>query len=297
MSQTMASGAPPAGRWSRLGFAAVPRSYDLNSMFGMVVGEQNSGKSYLMQSNRDAFIINADDSPVVNPKGEACIWPSRDSDGRIIDLDGRPMVLTWEQIEAKRKVLVDMATANVDRPRCVVLDTIFPAIRLLKQWVPKQLGRDQWDLCHGPAAWEKLYSTLIEFALSLRNHGYGVWFVAHVSKRWIPVDENKNVCEHSLSMPEGLKDRLSKTVEMIAPLRATLEVAQVPYKVERKVGDKSIVESKIRQETRIRRSIAFSLPDYAHLIRTRTIRPMQDVALDEGNPWEAFSRAFAEATT
>lgn len=293
--QTLAAGSPPAGRWKRLGFGATPVAFDLNNVFGMLVGEQNSGKSYLVQSNPDAFVINADDSPVVNPHGQACIWPARDSNGRIIDLDGKPMVLTWDAIERKKQTLIEMAKANEDRPKTVVLDTLFPVLRLLKHHVVQHYGKQDWDQLHGPMAYERVYSSVIEFALSLRQHGYGVWFIAHLSKRWVPLSETSNVQEYALSMSEGLRERLSKTVEMIAPIVATQEVETFAEEQTITVGAKEIKRQVSKTRPVIKRTISFSNPSFAHLIRTRTLRPMPDVPLDEGNPWETFSRAFRSA--
>jgi hypothetical protein len=275
----MAVGSPPAGRWSQLGFATVPVAFDLDNVFGMLVGEQNSGKSYLVQSNPEAFIINADDSPVVNPKGQACIWPARDDQGRIIDLDGKPLVLTWEAIERKKEQLIQMAQSGVDRPRTIVLDTLFPVLRL-----------------HGPMAYEKMYSTLIDFALELRQHGYGVWFVAHLSKKWVSLDETKTVSEYGLSMSEGLRERLSKTVEMIAPVRAVHQTTTEVTKVTTKVGNKDVTRNVATSKPSIRRYLAFNDPEFSHVIRTRTLRPLPNIELSENDsPWETFSRAFSEA--
>ncbi|MGA1752730.1 MAG: AAA family ATPase [Pontimonas sp.] len=293
--QTLAAGTPPAGRWKRLGFGATPVAFDLNNVFGMVVGPQNCGKSYLVQSNPDAFIINADDSPVVNPHGQACIWPARDTNGRIIDLDGKPMVLTWDAIEKKKQLLIEMAKANEDRPKCVVLDTLFPVIRLLKQHVTQQYGKQNFEDLHGPMAYERVYGALIEFALSLRQHGYGVWYVAHLSKKWVPLSETSNVEEYRMAMSDGLQERLSKTVEMIAPIKATHETKTYAEEQTITVGAKEIKRQVTKTRPVICRTIAFSDPAFSHLIRTRTLRPMPDVPLDEGNPWETFSRAFKTA--
>lgn len=294
--QTLAVGST-TGRWPGLGMRAVPRALNLDSIWGLIIGEQNSGKSYLVQSNPNAFIINADDSPVVNPQGLATIWPARNDNGQIVDADGSPMCLTWDAIEKKKQQLIDMAKANVDRPSCVVLDTLFPAVRLLRQWVPRRLNKELWEQCHGPQAWDLLYNTLIEFGMSLRNHGYGVWFVAHLSRKWHMLNETSSVSEYTISMPEGLRDRLSKTVEMIAPIQAIMERKVGVKQVQRMVGGRTITENKPTETVTIRRTICFQVPEFSHLIRTRTIRPINDVSLDEGNPWETFSRAFTEATT
>jgi hypothetical protein len=294
--QTLAVGSTKS-RWPSLGMRAVPRPQSLNSIWGLIIGEQNAGKSYLVQSNPEAFVINADDSSIVNPAAEATIWPARDEVNRIVDVDGKPMHLTWDAIDRKRKQLIAMAEANADRPACVVLDTLFPCVRLLKHWVPRQLHKDSWELCHGPAAWDLLYNTLIEFGMSLRNHGYGVWFVAHLSKRWHNINETSSVPEYAISMPEGLRDRLSKTVEMIAPIQAVMERKMTVQKVERRAGDRVIHENKPVEAVEIRRSVCFQVPEFSHLIRTRTIRPIHNVSLDDGNPWEAFSRAFIQATS
>jgi len=292
----MAVGSPPAGRWSQLGFATVPVAFDLDNVFGMLVGEQNSGKSYLVQSNPEAFIINADDSPVVNPKGQACIWPARDDQGRIIDLDGKPLVLTWEAIERKKEQLIQMAQSGVDRPRTIVLDTLFPVLRLLRAHIVKRFNKTQWEDLHGPMAYEKMYSTLIDFALELRQHGYGVWFVAHLSKKWVSLDETKTVSEYGLSMSEGLRERLSKTVEMIAPVRAVHQTTTEVTKVTTKVGNKDVTRNVATSKPSIRRYLAFNDPEFSHVIRTRTLRPLPNIELSENDsPWETFSRAFSEA--
>ena len=293
--QFVAAGTPPAGRWKSLGFGTVPVAFDLDTVFGMLVGEQNSGKSYLVQSNPNAFIINADDSPIVNPQGQACIWPSRNSDGRIIDLDGSPMVLTWEAIEKKKQQLIQMAERGEDRPKCVVLDTLFPVLRLIRNHVIKQFNKANWEDLHGPMAYERVYSTLIEFALTLRQHGYGVWFVAHISKRWHNLSETNSVCEYALSMSDGLKDRLSKTVELIAPVKSSIEQATIVEPQTLTVAGKTVTRNVTKTKTVINRELAFNDHEFIHLIRTRTLRPLSNVSLNEGNPWEAFSRAFSKA--
>lgn len=295
--QTVAAGTPPAGRWASLGFASVPVAFDLDTVFGMLVGEQNSGKSYLAQSNPNAFIINADDSPIVNPHGQACIWPARDTDGRIIDLDGKPMVLTWDAIEKKRQQLIQMAKDNVDRPRTVVLDTIFPVMRLLKQHVVAHFNKTEWEQLHGPMAYEKVYSILIEFALSLRSHGYGVWFVAHLSKRWVSLSETSNIQEYALYMSEGLRERLSKTVELIAPVRAMNSTKVVTSDKTINVGGKEVVRKVTNEVPYTRRYLAFNDPEFANIIRTRTLKPLPDIDLDGPNPWETFSQAFSNAVS
>ena len=296
--QTTSSNTPPVRAYKSLGFQGGPGQYSLRNLLGMVVGEQNSGKSYLFPSCSDAFIINLDLSSTVSPHAKCVVWPGIGGDGRPIDVDGKPLVMTWEHVMAKVQQLCDMAKNNEERPSMVVFDTMSPMIRLLKPWVAKQMGRDSFELAHGPAAWEKLYDTVIDVAHRLRSHGYGVWLLAHISRAWVEIAESSKIEEHSLSLPPGLRERLSKVVEMIAPVRsdsrevATTEVRQL------NVGGKIVNQNVSSNKQIINRTIAFRDNRYLRLIRTRTLKPMPDIDITNSpDPWGLFEEAYKIANT
>jgi len=105
--QTTAAGTGPVRAYKGLGFQGGPGLYSLRNLFGMVVGEQNSGKSYLFQSCPDAFVINLDLSSTVSPHAKCAVWPGIGLDGRPMDVDGKPLIITWDHVEAKIKQLCD----------------------------------------------------------------------------------------------------------------------------------------------------------------------------------------------
>jgi len=282
--------------WKTLGFSGQRMQYPLNSMFGMVVGEQNTGKSFLFQSNEDAFIINLDLSSTVVPECVATIWPGINEEGRPIDVDGKPMILDWDKVLAKKHQLIELAKADKPRPKCVVFDTITPLIRMLKPWVAQQMGREKWEQCHGPAAYDRLYDEILQIAGDLRKYGYGVWFIAHLSKELMEVSEETTKRELTVNLSSGLTRRLTPAVEMIAPICCDVVTEMVPRTKTIKMSNGKEVEKTFHDTvTSNKRKIAFDDPRFASLIRTRTVNRMPDVDLNSPNPWASFETAFNDA--
>ncbi len=282
--------------WKTLGFSGQRMQYPLNSMFGMVVGEQNTGKSYLFQSNEDAFIFNMDLSSTVVPECVATIWPGINEEGRPIDVDNKPMVLDWDKVLQKKNQLIDMAKKESPRPQCVVFDTITPLVRMLKPWVAQQMGREKWEQCHGPAAYDRLYEEILQIAADLRKHGYGVWFIAHLSKEIMEVSEETTKRELTVNLSSGLTRRLTPAVEMIAPICCDVVTEMVPRKKTLKMSNGKEVEKTFHDTvTSYKRKIAFDDPRFASLIRTRTVNRMADVDLNSTSPWTQFETAFNNA--
>ena len=284
--------------YKTLGFSGQRMQYPLNSMFGMVVGEQNVGKSYLFQSNPDAFIFNLDLSSTVVPECVATIWPGIDEDGRPIDIDGKPIALNWDRILEKKNTLIQMAERNEPRPKCVVFDTITPMTRMLKPWVAKQMGRDKFEQLHGPAAYDKLFEEILQIAFDLKKYGYGVWFIAHLSKEFVQVSEDSSTkqTELVLNLSSGMNRRLTPAVEMIAPICCDVVTEMVPRTKTIKMSNGKQVERTFHDNvTSYKRKIAFEDPRFAGLIRTRTINRMGDIALDGESPWSQFEEAFNNA--
>jgi len=290
--QTMATGASPSKGFPGLGFTQ-PSHYNLKNMWGMVVGEQNSGKSYLFQGCADAFILNLDLTATVSPHAKATVWPGIGQDGRPIDVGGKPITLTWDLVEAKIKQLCDMADRGLDRPSMVVIDTLAPAIRMLKGHVARLMGRETFEQAHGPAAWEKLYDSVIEVAHRLRQHGYGVWMIAHLSREWVEISENSKVEDHYLSLPPGLKERLSKSVEIIAPMRCETVESTTTEPVTITIGGKQVTQQKVITKRENKRILAFADPRYMRLVRTRTLKPLPDIDItNSASAFEDFEKAF-----
>ena len=283
--------------YKTLGFSGQRMQYPLNSLFGMVVGEQNTGKSYLFQSNPDAFIFNLDLSSTVVPECVATIWPGIDEDGRPIDIDDKTISLDWEKVLQKKDQLIQLATSNQPRPKCVVFDTITPMIRMLKPWVTKQFNKNRFEELHGPQAYDRMFEEVLQIAFDLRRAGYGVWFIAHLAKEIVNLNDENNTkqSELILNLSQGMTRRLTPAVEMIAPICCDVVTEMVPRTKTIKMSSGKEVEKTFHDTvTSYKRKIAFSDPRFAGLIRTRTVNRMKDVQLD-GSPWSQFETEFNNA--
>jgi hypothetical protein len=89
---------------------------------------------------------------------------------------------------------VDLA-GHATRPgqETVVIDALGAALRLLRPYVASLYGREQFHEIDGRLGWERLFDTLIEYGQNLRRHGYGVYYIAHLSRKHIPLSEQQHV--------------------------------------------------------------------------------------------------------
>ena len=227
MNHTLAVGKTAANKYPSLGQAAGNSQYPLGKMFGLLVGESGAGKSFVMQSNPDAYILNLDETPTVYPNSEATMFPIAGPDGRPVDETGKPIVLSWEDIEEKKKVLCALATSNSPRPQTVVLDTIMQALRLLRPYVAKMYGRENFRDVDGRLGWERLFDTLIEFAVTLRRHGYGVVFTCHLSRITISGKKVKRKIKTSEKIRKHIAAFENEKLQGITKTRTLSSLTQV----------------------------------------------------------------------
>lgn len=295
----VAAGTPPsAKKWGSFGFDSKGMSYPLSKMFGMVVGEQNVGKTFLLQACPDAFFINCDLSGSPNPNAVSVSWPYVDpATGNVFDVGNRPLSLTWDAVEAKVAQLL-AAPNNSDRPGMVVFDTLGGMIRLLQPWIATQLGRPKFTDCDGRQAWDRLYAHIIDgVCMKLRTAGYGVWLVAHLGRQWKQLDETKSTEVLDFTIGDGLRARLSSVVEVIVPI--VTEVATVSVVREVTVtlpGGAKQVRKVPETDKRVVRKIAFEDPAYRSIRRYRTPKPLPDIVLpDGGDPWATLVSKYDEA--
>lgn len=296
---TVAAGTlPTTKKWANLGFASAGMSYPLTRMFGMIVGEQNCGKTFLLQSCPDAFIVNCDLSGSPNPNAVSVSWPCVDSTtGNTLDVGNRPMTMTWDAVEAKIAQLVSLPPGS-DRPAMVVFDTLGGMIRLLQPWVAAQLGRPKFTDCDGRQAWDRLYAHIIDgVCTKLRTAGYGVWIVAHLGRQWKQIDDSKSTEVLDFQIGDGLRARLSSVVEVIVPLVTEVAtVAIVRDVVTQLPGGAKQTRRVPDSEKRIVRKIAFEDPAYRNIRRARTPKPLPDIVIPEGgDPWATLVAEYDKA--
>ena len=297
MSHTLATGSTAQNKYPSLGKVAGNSQYPLGKTFGLLVGESGAGKSFVMQSNPDAYILNLDETPSVCPNSEAVMFPVAGPDGRPVDEAGNPIVLTWDHIEEKKKALCQLATSNQPRPKTVVLDTIMQALRHLRPHVATMYGRETFREVDGRLGWERLFDTLIEFAVTLRQHGYGVIFTCHLSRKHIPISDNQHVEEYRIMLSEGLYARLFPMFDVVFPVIAEWKVEEVEVEKEVTINGKTIKRNVKHTEKIRKHTAAFENEKLEGITKTRTLSPLTQVELPSVNAWDALENAFDKANT
>jgi len=295
MTHTLANGRTVASKYPSLGSPVVAGKVPIGRMLGLVVGEAGAGKSFLLQSNPNAFIINLDETPAVCPTSEAVMFPTPGSDGRAQDEKGNPIVLSWKLVEEKHKQLVDLATRNQPRPETVVIDTLGAAIRLLRPHIASLYGREKFTDVDGRLGWERLFDTLIEFGASLRRHGYGVYYIAHLSRKHIPLSEQQHVEEYKILISDGLYARMFPMFDIVIPITTTWDTIEEVREVETKVGDR-IIKRQVTDSRKVRKHFAtFSNPKLEGIAKVRTLNPIDTIQLPTDGAWSAMQAAYNAA--
>ena len=296
-THTLATGTTYANKYPSLGSVAGNTQYPIGKMLGLLVGESSSGKSFIMQSNPNAYIINVDETAAVFPNAPAVMFPVAGPDGRPVDENDNPIVMTWDHVEQKKKLLCELAVENKPRPDTVVLDTISDSIRLLRPYVAKMYNREKFTDVDGRLGWERLFETLIDFAVTLRRHGYGVFFICHLARKHIPIAENQHVEEFRIMLSDGLYARLFPMFDVVIPVMAEWHTEEKMIETTHTVGGKTI-KRKVPQSIKVRRHIAaFDNEKLEGIIKTRTFSRLTTVKLPEDGPWTALESAFEAANT
>ena len=225
MAQELAVGKTVAQRFSGLGFSATRMVAPPSRLFGLLVGMPGAGKSCFIQSNPDAFIINTDLSSTTTDEPQACIWPGMGPDGTPVEPDGsgyKSIVLTWDKILEKKKSLIDLSESGKDRPATVMIDSLGPAIALVKNWVTKKAGKSDWKELDGRRAWDDVYEQLLRFALDLRQHGYGFYYICHLVNAKIPLGDDRYVIRPELTITDSFYKRLFPLFELVAAFESEM---------------------------------------------------------------------------
>jgi hypothetical protein len=214
---SIAAGSLPLDKYGgELGFAGVRMIHPLDKCLGLICGYPGGGKSCLIQSHENGFILNLDKSSTTCEEPKAVIWPGINQEGDPIDIDGRTFILDWEATEAKKQLLVKLARENKPRPRTVFIDSVTEMVRLLKDYITRDNNKEKWQDMDGRRAWDRLYDMIVSFCEDLRRAGYGVYLICHVVNAVVPVGEDmfKEVTE--LTLGKGGYKRLYPSFEVVA---------------------------------------------------------------------------------
>lgn len=220
MEQELAVGKTVKQKYGNLGFQSQKMVSPPGRLFGLLVGMPGAGKSCFIQSHPEAFIINCDLSSTVNENPSACIWPGMDKEGRPCSPGTSggttPMVLTWEGVLQKKKQLIEMAEKNQPRPQTIVVDSLGPALALVKDYVTKKMGKNEWKELDGRRAWDDVYEQLVRFPAELRQHGYGFYYICHLVNAKIPLGDDRYVIRPELTITDNFYKRLFPLFELVA---------------------------------------------------------------------------------
>lgn len=294
-NQTLASGTTIASKYGRLGGRVGSSVAHPAGIMALIAGVPGCGKSAFLQTHPDGYIFNLDESSTTAPKPTAARWPDVSEDGRPINDDGSPCFLDWGQVDQKVKVLLDMARKGENRPRTIILDSLTAAIRLLVKWVPSQavaLGiasenKATFKELHGPAAWDAIYTILVDTMVTLHSHGYGVYYVSHVVNAKVPLGDDQFVFRPELTVTDGFYKRIFNVFEMVAVVAKEVVPVQKPDpRFPNTTKTVSVNEEKVVLVT--------SDAKLNEIIKYR-VRIPGKVELPLGQGWAAFETAYLAA--
>jgi hypothetical protein len=213
-------------------------------VLGLIAGAPGSGKSALFQTCPEAFIFNLDPSSTTipgepgaeAPTPKALMWPGISTEGRTLNDQGLPFILSWSFVEEKVAILKGLAARNEPRPKVVVFDSLSAMIALIKSWLPGKAAdfnlatnsKTVWKELDGRAAWDFLYDRIIDLLLSLRAHGYGVYVVGHIVNSKVQLGEDRMTIMPELTITDGFWKRLYPWFELVMIAQAFDEVVSIP---------------------------------------------------------------------
>ena len=286
--QQLSSGRPVADRYGLGGLTGARMKVPLNKTFSILVGTPNSGKSFLLQSNPDAFIINIDGSSTTYPEPKASLWPGWNEAGEPVDGHGNHVNLTWEEIDKKLKQILEMDPAA--RPKTVIFDSLSLMTRVVQDKIIREHeGKRYWKDLDGRYAWDYMGDVILEAANSLRRAGVGVIFTAHMVNKYLPVGENQNVQVWTVQCNDNLFRKIFPAAEFIAVLspKWTTETKQIVTVVKGHRIPKTVSKKVLKYQLCVRH------PDSEFSKCRRAVPSVIDIPTKD--PWTYLETIYNEA--
>jgi hypothetical protein len=207
-------------------------------------------------------------------------------------------MLTWDHVLRMKAVLLEAAKNNdPSRPETIVIDSLAAAISLSKDYVTKAAGKTSFDELHGKSAWDDVYNQIIDLANDLRNHGYGVYMICHMTQKYIPLDENKNIRVNLLTITDAFYRRLYHRFEFVGAIskETRTEMIDVAQPTSLKNPDGTPKMRIVKQAKVItKRFLVTSAPDVEDITKVRVVLP-PTIELSASGAWEDFEREYRSA--
>lgn len=305
--QTTSTPTPVATRYGNFGSQAMATTPDPSRMFIVLVGPGGSGKTNFAMSVPGILMCNADLSPPPRPSPgaplpECQFFPGLGPDSQPIDSAGRPLLLQWEMFEDLRLSLIQAAEKNLPRPRAVCLDSTTAAMRLLQSYITRNaralnlIGADKappkefWDLS-GEAAYGRAYDMLINWAISLRQAGYGVFYIVHIASSVMQIGEDaaKRIWEPAGS--PGAWKRIFPMADMVLPIR---QLFRVTSERTTHIVNGQEVAGQPRTTSTPYYAMEFGNAELLNVVKRRVALP-QTIELPASGAWSAFDAAYRAA--
>jgi hypothetical protein len=129
----------------------------------------------------------------------------------------------------------------------------------------------------------------------LRRHGYGVFYIAHLSRKHIPLSENQHVEEYKILISDGLYARMFPMFDLVVPITTTWDVVEESREVEVKVGDRVIKKNNVTSKKVRQHFATFSNPKLEGIAKVRTMQPMETLKLPTEAAWATLQAAYDAA--
>lgn len=287
-----ANGKQPMSQYGSFGIANQRMWVKPGKLRGILLGEFNSGKTSFLGSNPGALIINLDLSSTPVPSSNspglpAQFWPGLNEDGLPIDFNSSVIKLSWETLSALRSKLIEAARLNQPRPETVVIDGLTEWLNMMRRATLLHFGKETWDEGRGDAMWEWLYGQMLLFMNDLRDAGYGLWVVAHISSELPREGSASKDVRWSLNAPPGFFKRFYGSFELALELRKTLKVTVEQEEYEVVVAGKPTKMKRPKSVTQTFFTLNGEDPERSSLYKRRVAFPAT-VTVPPTNAWALF---------
>lgn len=263
----------------------------LNSIV-LYCGLPKQGKSRFLQGYPGALIVNADLGPQYHPNCQ--VWPRMSTDperpGPVLP-DGSPFTFSWDSLRELETKLLEAAKNKRPRPRVVHFDSLTTAYEMAKQWVATRLGSPTFqDIPDTRRAYEAAYSEIIRIFNSLKNAGYGVGVVVHLTYINVPIDDGgKTVQRLDVSITDGLYKRLFPLADLMIGISCFDHSTPITREITLANGTK-IKKADTQIESRLR--IQCSQPGLEKVFGRRVQLPDQFDVPNDGTAFSEFLSVY-----
>jgi hypothetical protein len=297
-TQTLAEGSTLAEKYGKFGVRGPTEVVKPSKMFGAVVGEGGVGKTTLFLQHPGALLLNFDLHSVPRHSPDApppvcAFWPVVNSNGMPLDEKGNPFKLAWTHVDSLVTRLLRAAADDKPRPDTIVVDTLYPTVRLKQEAYALSKGYDSWnDTPDGNPrrkAYGQVYDSYVDFVMKLRYAGYGVFLVAHLLTQYYETSDGTDI-RISHNIPDKIFGRLFPLLEFLGAIELTWEKQ---YPVDPETGKKKF-DTKNVKKIPVRHLVNLSERLSQEMSRARVALP-ERIPLEPGNEWPTFEAAYLKA--